>query len=388
MDLSVFFQKPGRTVTKIKKALSSDKWGAHIFQFSARAPVWQEGDILLIGLPERSFQSSQVSFKGANKIRTQIYKLSVPGIAPKLVDMGNLKPKDSPEAFYEMLAYVMGELIKEGKTVLLLGGTQDMAYGQYMGYEGLNRAIEYVHIDSRFDAEDSDLALNNRTFNHKIFVHRPDYLFSYTNLGYQSYFISDSQRKALKELDFLAVRYGELYQRIEEAEPPLRTADMVSFDLSAIRSGECPAVSNPSPGGLSAMEACRIARYAGLSYGISSFGISEYVWDKDPQDQSALLAAMMVWYFVDGFYNKREDFPAADRSNLRKYAVQLHASIESINFYQHPITGRWWMEVPYQKEIGKRNPKTKIVSCSEKDYEFAKTDDIPERWWLTYNKLK
>ena len=388
MDLSVFFKNPGRSVNSYKKALSSDKWGANIFLFSAQHPAWQEGDILLVGCPDHPNSASQGAFKGANKIRREIYNLSVPGIAPKIVDMGNLKPKDSPTSFYEMMAYVLGELIKEGKTVLLIGGTQDMAYGQYMAYESLEKSIEYVHVDSRFDAEDSDIELNNRSFNHKIFVHRPDYLFNYTNLGYQTYFISDSQRKALKELDFLAIRYGELYQKIEEAEPPLRTADMVSFDLSAIRSGDCPGVSAPSPAGLSAMEACRIARYAGLGYGVTSFGIHEYTPNKDPQNQTAILAAMMVWYFVIGYYNRKEDYPAEDRSNLRKYAVQLHASVDAINFYRHSITGRWWMEVPYQKEIGKKFPQTRIVPCSEKDYEFAKTDDIPERWWLTYNKLK
>ena len=388
MDLSVFFQRPGRTVAKHKKALPIDKWGANIFQFSARNPAWQGGDILLVGCPDKPVGSAQGIFKGANKIRSEIYKLSVPGLSPNIVDMGNLKPKDSLEGFYEMMAYVLGELFKEKKTVLLIGGSQDMAYGQYMGYEGLGKSIEYVHIDSRFDADDSDIELNRNSFNHKIFVHKPDYLFNFTNLGYQSYFVSDSQRKALKELDFLALRYGQLYQEIEEVEPSLRTADMVSFDLSAIRSSECAAVYNPSPGGFSAIDACRIARYAGLSYGISSFGISEYIHDKDQQEQTALLAAMMVWYFVDGFYSKRKDYPAPDRSNLRKYAVQLHASIDAINFFEHPITRRWWMEVPYQKDIGKKMPETRLVPCSVKDYEFAKTDDIPERWWLTYNKLK
>jgi formiminoglutamase len=389
MDLSVFFQKPGRTVLKKKRELSPDKWGSHIYLFSQESPQWQEADILLVACPDKPEGNAKgSSFKEADKIRTQLHQLSLPGGSPRVMDMGNLKPKSSPEAFYEMMAYVLGVIFKAGKTVVLIGGTQDMVYGQYMAYEELEKSIEYVHIDSKFDAADSDITLDRHSFNHKIFVHQPNYLFNYTNLGYQSYFVSDRQRKALKEMDFLVMRYGELHQTIEEAEPSLRTADMVSFDLSAIRSSECPGVTHPSPGGFSAVEACRLARYVGLGYEISSFSISEFMWQKDNRDQTALLVAMMVWYFVDGFYSRREDYPAKDRSNLRKYAVRLHASIEAINFFEHPLTGRWWMEVPFQKEIGKKNPKSLLVPCSRRDYEFAKTDDIPERWWMTYNKLK
>ncbi|MCB0843776.1 MAG: arginase family protein [Bacteroidetes bacterium] len=360
-----------------------------MFLFSQDHPDWKGADILLIGCPDQPEGNPKgSSFKGVDKIRDQLYQLSIPGKSSRVMDMGNLKPKTSSEAFYEMMAYVLGVIFEEGKTVILLGGSQDMVYGQYMAYENLEKSIEYVHIDSRFDAADSDITLDRYSFNHKIFVHQPNYLFNYTNLGYQSYFVSDGQRKTLKDLDFLVIRYGELHQRIEEAEPALRTADMVSFDLSAIRSSECTGVVTPSPGGFSAIEACRLARYAGLGYGISSFSISEFLWQKDVRDQSALLASMLVWYFVDGFYSKREDYPAQDRSNLRKYAVRLHASIEAINFFEHPTTGRWWMEVPFQKEIGKKKPKTVLVPCSKKDYEFAKTDDIPERWWMVYNKLK
>ena len=96
----------------------------------------------------------------------------------------------------------------------------------------------------------------------------------------------------------------------------------------------------------------------------------------------------MVWYFIEGFYNKRNDFPLKNRSNLRRYTVQLHGSVDFINFYKHPTTGRWWMEVPYPESLGKkRNRKTVLVACSERDYEEAKADEIPERWWMVFNKF-
>ncbi|MFK7923241.1 MAG: arginase family protein, partial [Bacteroidia bacterium] len=213
------------------------------------------------------------------------------------------------------------------------------------------------------------------------------WLFEYTNLGYQSYFVGSAEREELGDRYFQAERYGDLFNEIEEAEPALRTADMISFDFSSVRFTDAPGSVFPSPGGFSAFEACRLARYAGLGYKVRSFSLSEYIPEQDPQSQGSLLLSMMLWYFVEGFYSQRDDIPLTDRSNLRKYAVQLHASVPSIDFYQHPSTGRWWMEVPYPEALENPALRNRLVPCSVKDYEFARTDNIPARWWKVFNKL-
>ncbi|MDX2246974.1 MAG: formimidoylglutamase [Bacteroidia bacterium] len=365
-----------------------DRWGRDIQTFESVFPDWENADILLVGCMEERGSAIKGLSGGADAVRKCIYELSLPAESAKVVDLGNFKPKETPEAYAEMLAYVLGQMVQKGKTVLILGGSQEIVYGQFMAYEDLGRPIEYVHLDARFDVEDSDIVFNNHSYNHKIFLYKPNYLFSYTNLGYQSYFVSPHQRQLLKDLNFLAVRYGDINMKLEEAEPPLRTADMLSIDLSSVRFHEAPGAVAASPGGFSAMEICRIARYAGLAYRVSSVSFCEFSPLKDPSGQTALLVAMMCWYFTEGYYNRRDDSPAKDRSNLRKYAVRLHASIEQIHFYQHPVTDRWWMEVPYQHSLGKKSPQTQLIPCSRADYDFARTDDIPERWWLAYNKLK
>lgn len=387
MDLSVFFQSLNEELVELLAQIPSESLGKQLQAFTAQFPHWQEADIVLIGC-EETRTGSKGLMDAANAIRKKLYTLSVPFEKLKIADLGNLKPKDSIEAYNEVLAYVMNQLFQSGKPVLLLGGSQHIAYGQYMAYEELNEDIEYVQIDSRFDMDDPDTSKPSESYNRNIFLHQPNYLFNFTNLGYQSYFVSDQQRKTLNEMNFFAVRYGNLYRKIEEVEPHLRTADMISFDISSIRHVDAPGSVFPSPGGFSAMESCRLARYAGLAYGVRSMSFCELDTEIDIHGQSSLLVAMMIWYFLDGFYHRRDDKPRDDRANLRKYSVQLHASIDAIHFYQHPTSGRWWMEVPYQSSLGKRFPRTRLVACSETDYEFAKSDNIPERWWLVYNKLK
>lgn len=383
MDLSVFFTVSNLVKTRL--AYSPEKIGGIIRE----GTFWEEADIILIGNNEDRGNTKDTDMRGAaDAIRQQLYELSLPYDSLKIADLGNLKEKDSLEAYYEMFAYVLKTLLESGKRVLILGGDQSISYGQYLAYEDMGKEIEYVHINSNFSLEDSDIQLNNRSFNHKIFLHKPNILFNYTNLGYQRYFVKESEINTLKSLNFFALRYGNVFGKPESSEPFLRMADMLSFNFSAVRSSEAPGASHPSPGGFSAMEMCQIARYAGLGYQLNSFSLSELVPSRDLQNQTAMLGAMMCWYFMEGHGNRKEDHPRKDRKNLQKYAVQLHASIESINFFKHKSSGRWWMEVPYEYEKGKKFNKSRLVACSPEDYEFAKGDDIPERWWLVYNKLE
>lgn len=389
MDLSAFFEPISATTLASLSDRLPGTWGKAMARYEIQFPDWQKADIVLIGCREsRGAQGSEGMGKAAAAVRAQLYSLSLPVEEAKIVDLGDLKGKETPEGFYEALAYVSEQLIRAGKTVLIIGGSQDISYGQYLAYEAMGKEIEYVQIDPRFDMLDADIVMDNQSYNHRIFLHKPNYLFNFTNLGYQRYLNPHEQVRAINDLHFSAVRYGDLYGNIHETEPYLRTADMVSMDLSCVRHNDAPGATVAFPGGFSAMEACRIARYAGLGYGVSSFSITEFNPAEDLHHQSARLVAMMVWYFTEGFYNRTEDRPREDRANLKQYSVRLHASVEVIDFFQHPTTRRWWMEVPYQDSIGVKNPRTHIIPCSEKDYDFARADDIPERWWLTFNKLK
>ncbi|MEL6254295.1 MAG: arginase family protein [Bacteroidota bacterium] len=383
MDLSVFFQ--AADLDREKKEYTVGQLGARIRDLSH----WEEADIIIMGnLEDRGNKAGKDLSQAADKIREKLYKLSLPYSDIKLADFGNLKLKESIEAHNEMFAYVLRILLEQNKRVLILGGDQSITYGQYLAYEDSGKEVEYVHIDSSFDLEDAERGFHDASFNHRIFLHKPNFLFNYSNLGYQRYFVSETEIDTLKSLNFSALRYGNISGNAEYTEPYMRTADMLSFDFSAVKGTEAPGANRISPGGFSAMEACQMARYAGLAYHLNSFSLSQFIPEQDKLDQTALLGAMMCWYFMDGHGSRQDDFPRKDRKNLRKYAVQLHASIEKINFFQHRSSGRWWMEVPYDLANGKKSKPSRMIACSKEDYEFAKGDDIPERWWLTYNKLE
>ena len=96
---------------------------------------------------------------------------------------------------------------------------------------------------------------------------------------------------------------------------------------------------------------------------------------------------MLVWYLIEGFLSRRIDEPE-DLSRLIKYSVSLQGGIQNLVFYKNPLSERWWMEVPYSEGMGRREGRTELVPCSESDYELARQDEIPEKWWLAHYKLK
>jgi formiminoglutamase len=163
-------------------------------------------------------------------------------------------------------------------------------------------------------------------------------------------------------------------------------ADMVSFDLSAIKRSDVFAQNPSSPFGLSGEEACQICWYSGMNEKLSSFGIYEYARKLDNQNQSASVIAIMLWYFIEGFCHRKEEYSFKSNFHIR-YLVPLKKSETTLVFYKSKTTDKWWLEVGDSKaEQGKFGRKI-IVPCSYSDYETANKGDIPERWLKAQDKI-
>jgi hypothetical protein len=94
----------------------------------------------------------------------------------------------------------------------------------------------------------------------------------------------------------------------------------------------------------------------------------------------------MLWYFIDGFYNRKYDYPTIESKDYMIYRTTFKAGDYEIVFYKNIYNERWWMEVPYPKE--RSNQKgIFMVPCSYSDYQAALNDEIPDRWMRAYQKL-
>jgi formiminoglutamase len=118
---------------------------------------------------------------------------------------------------------------------------------------------------------------------------------------------------------------------------------------------------------------------------MSSVGFYEYNPAEDIKGQTAGVIATMIWYFVEGFSLRRNEFDVNDPQFI-KYTVSMPQDPHKLTFYKNSQTEKWWMEVPYplDKTLYARNS---IVPCSYNDYVAANRGEIPNRWILTHAKL-
>jgi len=345
-------------------------------------------DIVLIGVKDdRNTIDNEGCGQAPEAIRKYLYKLTTGPNPLRVVDIGNIKTGFSTKDTCFALSSVVAWLISSNIVPVIIGGSQDMTFANYQAYHSLGQIINIVTVDPMFDLGSSDQELNSRSYLSSIILHQPNFLFNYTNLGYQTYFIDQDALKLMQNLFFDTYRLGIVRDNLSEVEPILRNADMISFDISAIRHSDAPGNGNATPHGFYGEEACQITRYAGMSDKLTSIGFYEMNPRYDESGQTAHLVAQMIWYFIDGFYNRAHDFPFTSEENYVKYRVSIHDHKEEIVFYKSKKTDRWWMEIPLPAEQRAKYERHYLIPCSYKDYQTASDNDIPDRWWMAYQKL-
>jgi len=325
--------------------------------------------------------------KAPDKVREYLYKLYGQPNMPYMADLGNVEQGHEIADTYYALSNIVTELIKKNITPIIIGGGQDLTYANYTAYQNLEQTVNLVSIDPIFDMGMLEQPIDSNSYLGSIILHQPNYLFNYSNVGYQTYLTDEASIDLMNKLYFDTYRLGMFKYNMEEVEPIVRNADMLSFDVSAIRMSDAPGCANALPNGFYGEEACQIMRYAGISDKLSSVGIYEYNPEFDLRGQTAHLLAQMIWCFMDGYAQRKDDFPISPKKDFAKYHVMVEEEKYEIVFYKSPKSDRWWMEVPYPSKKNAKYERHYLVPCSYKDYQFALNNGMPDKWWQTFQKL-
>lgn len=381
MNLSIFFEPLNEDIFALLDKPRT--LGAYIGRFTGKFPDWRSADIALLGVNEtRGRDEENPTAIPARAVRKKLYSMHKGAGRGQIVDLGNLRPGITLEDTYLRLKEIVEVLISHNTIPVIIGGSHDLEYGQYMGYEHLERAVNMVTVDSSVDmSEDGEVPANKKQLR-QILMHEPNYLFSLGQIGYQSYLVDPEVMATFEKLHFEAYRVGEVHRSIQEMEPVVRQADLLTFDISAIRHQDAPGYTPANPFGLTGEEACQLCWYAGLNDHMTSLGIYEYDPAQDPHELSAMTIATMVWYFIEGFYHRKQETDF--RSNqFTKYAVAFNDNPDRMVFYKSKKSEKWWMEVEaLSDEKGAR-----VVPCSYEDYLQAIKGEVPNRWILTQARI-
>lgn len=389
MDISIFFeplQLSGYNTGKRKNRLLGDVITTNTV--TTGFPALENADIAILGVKEdRNAFNNAGCGEGPGPVREELYKLCIGSWKPKIVDLGDMLSGHEVSDTYFALASALEELMRNNITPLIIGGSQDLTIAQYQAYEKLGQIINIASVDPQFDLGHTKKDHHSRSYLSGIILRQPNYLFNFTNIGYQTYFVDQEAITLMNNLLFDAYRLGVVRASVEEVEPMVRNADMLSFDIGSVRMSDAPGNQNAIPHGFYGEETCQIMRYAGLSDKLSSIGLYEYNPGFDRNNQTAQLISQLVWYFIDGYYNRKHEFPINKKKDVVKFRVTGKDFKDELIFYKSKKSERWWMEVPIRTKNKSKYERQHIVPCSYKDYQTALDNNIPDRWWQTYQKL-
>jgi len=384
MDLNLFFTPIDENITDKISSISSFYKGINCNK--GKLPKLEGHSIALIGINSYQNNSDNKGIaNGADIIRQKLYNLKRGEGSHNIIDLGNLNPGIDLQETNGRIKEVCEYLIRKSIIPVLIGGAHNLDYGQFMAYEGLEKLITVLNVDAFLDMEESDNP--EHTHIHDMLVHEPNYLFHYSHLAYQTYLIEKTSIDVLERLYFETYRIGHLRSMQEDMEPVIREADMLSFDISSIRSSDAPGSQRAQPFGLSGEEACQICWYAGLNEKLSSAGFYEYnpQFD-DSTHKTASVVATMIWYFLEGI-NQRKGESTSQTDNYIKYVVEMHGHPASIVFYKSMISERWWMEIPIQDKANTTLGRNSLAPCSYSDYETANKGEVPNRFIQMLTRL-
>jgi len=354
--------------------ITPDSWVKSIAVNDTKFPQLENKKIALIGLVSAQYPNE------ANNIRGFLYSLKRKEYAQIVADLGNFEFKDNNPKTFEKFGFVLSELHARNLVPVIFGGKQEITYSQYLAYEYLKKLANFVMIDPMIDFFPDNMSIINAyNYLYKILLRDPTYLFNMSHVGFQTYLTDGEIMNTMEKYYFDLIRIGKLKENMMEIEPIIRSADILSFDLSAIRHSDAPASNIPSPNGFSSEEACMITRFAGLSDNLNSIGFYEYNSEADNNGQTAFLVAQMIWYFVDGFLQRKFESIIGKPENFTKFITSDTKNDYNITFYKSIKTNRWWMEVPLKTNEKKLSGK-QIIPCSYQDYEDATRGVLPERW--------
>jgi arginase family enzyme len=362
-----------------RKDLFSHKINIHTENFNLSE--LSQHDIIIIGAPEDRNSFNRGAALSPNRIRSELYKLIQPSDKFKILDIGNLKSGNTYSDTYFALKEVTTRFLGENLNIILIGGSQDLTLPVFQAFESYQKKINLVTVDSRIDANPDAIEVNSESYLLEILLKKKK-LFKYANLGHQAYFTEKNSIELINKLFQDAIRLGEIRNDITMIEPVLRDADIISFDMGAVRHSDSPGYFKPMPNGFYAEEVCQIARYAGTSDMIRFFGIFESNAKLDTNNHTSALAAQMIWYYIDGISNRVIEYPDSNSSDYKTFIVTHHDLDHEMIFYKSMKTDRWWMEIPNIKENNQV-----VVACSHHDYQTACNHEVPDLWWKTYQKL-
>lgn len=360
----------------LEQAALSDKqytnysWAKHISTLSPDNQQLQAKQLVLIGFDK----------KVANAVREALWPMSWAFSDMPLMDMGNVRKKSA-----DFVIPFLKEVMDSQLFPIIIGAKPDLVYAQFQSFLNLRDHVSLSIIDERTPISLNKKLSNKEHYLNKIVYQRTDSLFHLGIIGSQAHFTDPALIHWLEDQHYEYLRLGQARQNLEEVEPLIRDADLLGLNMDVLKQAEAPGQLNPSPSGLFLEEACQLARYGGMSDKLRSFSIYGINGQsKQKLTATAQAAAQLIWYFTEGFYHRKHDFPASNKG-LTEYVVDWKGHESKLTFWKSPKSGRWWLQLA--DKSNRKLERHRLVPCSYEDYVKATREELPDRLWNAFRRF-
>ena len=361
--------------------------GSNASIYHENFPDWESADVVVLSVNEnRGNVGDEFGDLDHFKIRERFYQFKL-NHKVKIADLGVLHAGATVRDTFSAIREITNAVQKKQKFLIILGGSQDLTYANYLGYQELEQTVNLTCVDNRFDVEiEKEEDITNHNFINHLLLHQPSILFNFSILGFQQFYAGQDELRFFDDLYFDYFRLGELQKNIEKSEPILRNTDILSVDLSSLRFSEFSGAINTAPNGFFGNEICQLMKYAGISDKLSSIGIYNQKIGKLREVDNELIA-QMLFFLIDGYSSRKNDFPVGNKKEHLKYSVFHDDFDHHLVFHKSPKSERWWLEVPYPPSKDFKFERHHLIPCDYNDYLIAQKGVIPDLWWKTYRKL-
>ncbi|HRH11582.1 MAG TPA: arginase family protein, partial [Bacteroidia bacterium] len=212
-DIMHFFTPVNAEDILMGQSTSESQFGSifQIYKSTDDFPELEDVNMAIVGVCEdRNAPDNSGSKNAPDAVRAFLYKLFGTGFTAKVADLGNIMPGHSTEDTYFALRSVVDHLVRKNIIPIILGGSQDLTYAQFLGYKDLEQTINMVSVDSVFDLGNPDEEIANHSYLGKIILHQPNFLFNYSNMGYQTYLVDQNSLGMMTKLYFDFYRLGQI----------------------------------------------------------------------------------------------------------------------------------------------------------------------------------
>ena len=139
MDLTILFSPVDETI--YADIASPSSFFKSIRIFGEKMPDYKGAHIALIGIKEERGNVNAGTAHGPDEVRKKLYNLKKGTGQYRIVDLGNLNIGHDLDETYVRISEVCRILLEDNVLPVLIGGSHDLDYGQYMSYERMDKLV-------------------------------------------------------------------------------------------------------------------------------------------------------------------------------------------------------------------------------------------------------